>query len=190
MGVKEEIEQDKIYIDSVFNEVLSRFPYLRETDVSIVHTSLKGATMNARPVISSSSFISGISKYQIIVSRHVRDSGEIRVGELSRDVLSGWFAHELGHIMDYQKKSALGMVWFGVKYLISDRFRTKAEHTADQYAIRYGFHDEIIAAKRFLLENDLVTPAYRQKISKYYMTIDQVRWHTDNPHTLENLFVG
>jgi len=178
------------YVETVFKTVLSEFSYLHNVEVQLVCQPLKGATMNARPVISSGSFISGITRYQVLVSKHVRDTDNIQVANLPENVLSGWFAHELGHIMDYQKRTLWGMVRFGVAYLLSDSFRMKSEHVADQYAIRYGFHDEIIATKRFILENDLLTSAYKEKISRYYMTIDQVRWHTDNPHSLENLFVG
>ncbi len=177
------------YIVSVFNEVLAKFPALEYSSVHLVHGALKGATMNARPVISDL-FKPQNRRYQVIVAKHVRDSGSMRVADLPKEVLKGWFAHELGHIMDYRNQSSLQMVLFGLKYLASDSFRRQAEHVADQYAIRYGFHSEIISAKEFILENELLTPAYKDKISKYYMSIDQVRWHTENPHSLENLFMG
>lgn len=180
----------KEYIASVFNKVLSRYPALQESTVLLKHAPLKGATMNARPVLSPASVFKGITSYQIIVAEFVRDSSELRVGELPEEVLSGWFAHELGHVMDYLNRSFAGMIVFGGQYLFSGKFRRKAEFVADQYAIRHGFHEEIIAAKRFILEHELLDPAYKEKISKYYMPIEQVRWHSDNPHTLENLFMN
>ncbi len=146
--------------------------------------------MNARPVLSFRRFFLGCHSYEVITGDYVKDSSDMEVNTLPEEVLRGWFAHELGHIMDYRDRTSLGLVMFGLRYLWSRRFRRRSEYVADQYAIRHGFHEEIIAAKRFILENDLLTPEYKAIIDKYYMPIHEVQWHTDNPHALENLFIG
>lgn len=178
-------------VQNIFDSVLSEFKLLHgKKEVSLLRATLKNATMNARPIISFRGFILGDHSYQVITGKYVKDSTDMPVNSLPEEVLRGWFAHELGHIMDYRNRSSLGLIWFGIRYLSSSTYRRRSEYIADQYAIRHGFHEEIITAKRFILENDLLTPEYKAIIDKYYMPIHEVQWHTDNPHSLENLFIG
>ncbi len=171
----------------IFSRVLSSYPSLRDQQVEMVRRRLRKATMNARPVFGWGSMLIKIKAYRIIVADYVRDTGDLQVEDMPEEVLEGWFAHELGHVMDYQGRSAWQMVLFGLRYLYSDSFRRKAEYRADQYAIRHGFQEEIIAAKRFILEHDLLSQDYKDKISKYYMPVEEVRWHTENPQPLRNI---
>ena len=81
---------------------------------------------------------------------------------------------------------------FGLRYLLSEKFRRQTEHEADFIAIDHGFHKEILATKKFILEHELLQPKYKDKILKYYLSseavkervLENVHIHpTDNPET-------
>jgi hypothetical protein len=105
----------------------------------------------------------------------VCDAEELLIEEVPRVVLKGWFAHELGHIVDYEIRSNVSMIGYGLKYTFSDSFKKACEHQADSIAIEHGFHKEIIATKKFLLQNELISEAYKEKLRKYYMPISGVK---------------
>jgi hypothetical protein len=98
----------------------------------------------------------------------------LKIEDVPKKVMTGWFAHELGHLVDYQSYTNLGMINYGLKYLFSDSFKMKTEHEADYIAIKKGFRKEIIATKEWLLNHNLVDQGYKDKLNKYYLSIEQV----------------
>jgi len=166
-------------VKSSFLEVYYRYKILHEFELRLVQTPVKGSTMQAQPLISLKSLFTGVKRYRIRLSTYVRDSEEMKIAELPRKVLTGWFAHGLGHVVDYAPYSNLGMIAYGLKYVFSDRFKKKAEHVADHIAIQNGFYEEILATKRFLLENDFMGEGYKAKIRKYYMSMEDVEMCVD-----------
>lgn len=176
---------DSQQVREAFTNVLHSYQSLHTYEIILEQKPVKGSTMQAQPVISWRSLLGGISKYKVSLAVYVRDSKQLKVNELPQDVLTGWFAHELGHVVDYEAYSTLSMIGYGIRYLLSDSFKRKVEHQADYIAIRNGFRAEIIAAKRFILENELLDDAYKSKIRKYYMGIDEAEtWqHNAAPGT-------
>ncbi len=166
------IENDEI--KRAFGEVVQKYESLHPYEITLEQRRLKKTTMVAQPVFSFSSLFKGERKYRIMIAEYIRDSKELKVSDLPTKVLKGWFAHELGHIVDYEKRSAFGMMSYGVRYYTSDEFKKSVEHEADSIAIEHGFHLEIIATKRYLLENDLVSESYKDQLHKYYMPIKGV----------------
>ncbi|MFT7028877.1 MAG: hypothetical protein ACJA2C_000256 [Marinoscillum sp.] len=130
--------------------------------------------MQAQPVIRLKSIFSRKKIYKVKVAVYVRDSKKIKVEDLDEDVLVGWFAHELGHLVDYKPYGNISMIGFGLKYLFYPKFKRKVEHAADYIAIEKGFKSEILASKRFLLESGFIDEKYIKKISKFYLPISAV----------------
>ena len=159
-------------IKDSFIKVLNRYEALHNCRVSLRQIPIKSSTMQAQPVFSLGSLFSGITHYKVKLAVFVRDSKLLKVTDLPEDVLTGWFAHELGHLVDYRSYHNLGMIMFGLKYMLSEKFKREAEHAADRVAIQHGFREEIIATKRFILEHDLLDDIYKEKIRKYYMPIE------------------
>lgn len=161
-------------IKQCFMKVMKHYNSLHQHEVILRQKRIESATMQAQPVLNAASFFTHVKRYKIVLGEYVRDSKELKVAELPEDVLTGWFAHELGHLVDYEDRSNWQMMVYGFKYLFSEEFRKKAEHKADYIAIDHGFHDEIIATKKFILENDLLEEDYKEKIRKYYLSIEDV----------------
>jgi len=94
----------------------------------------------------------------------------IPIEKMPREVLVGWFAHELGHIKDYTDEGPLDMIWFGIRYYLSSDFKIAAERQADIFAIEAGFSEEIIATKNFILNNSALPEEYISKIESLYLS--------------------
>ncbi|PTM05859.1 MAG: hypothetical protein DA405_02050 [Bacteroidetes bacterium] len=179
------VENEKI--KNSFLEVMRRYTELHNSEVTLVQGPLKSSTMQAQPVIKLAHLFSETQKYHVKLAHLVRDSKELKVADLPAEVLTGWFAHELGHLVDYRPYNNFQMILFGLKYVFLKSFKKEAEHAADYIAIRHGFRSEIIATKRFILENDLLEESYKAKIRRYCMPIEEAEvWeHEHVPGTPE-----
>ncbi len=99
---------------------------------------------------------------------------QIRVENLPHDVLIGWIGHELGHLLDYQNRSGMGMIFFGCGYVFSRKYKVAAEKRADVNAIEHGLGEYIHATKQFIVNHADIPESYKEHIKKYYMTPEQV----------------
>lgn len=161
-------------IKNAFNKVYERYEQLHAHRLILKQRRIKGSTMQAQPIINFFTLFSKHKIYKIRLAEFVRDSKKLRVEELPYEVLTGWFAHELAHVIDYTRHSTLGMIVYGLRYLISRRFRLKVEHEADYIAIEHGFHDEIINTKKFIFSHEHIKSDYKEKIKRYYLSIKDV----------------
>lgn len=158
-------------IIKAFLEVWQEFNSLHDYGFEVAQKRLKASTMQARPVFGVSQIFERTQRYKLNIAEKVLDSGELAVADLPEDVLKGWFAHELGHIVDYENHSNLGMIAYGIRYSLSDQYKRDREHEADSIAIRHGFRNEVILAKKYLLDNDFISPTYKSQIKKFYMSV-------------------
>lgn len=165
---------EKMHIRESFLEVLTAYDVLHAYEITLIQEELKNSTMQAQPIISLGNLFSDRKHYKVQLAKTVRDAEELIIAEVPEKVLKGWFAHELGHIVDYEIRSNISMVGYGLRYKFSGKFKKEREHQADSIAIEHGFHEEIIATKRFLLENSMIPEAYKAKLRKYYMPISGV----------------
>jgi hypothetical protein len=101
--------------------------------------------------------------------RSFRHKAEVQaIYKLPEEVLMGWLAHELGHIMDYLERSNLGMLGFGIAYISSHDTLRKAERRADAFAVRQGMGEYLIETRRFILRSTGMPKRYVQRIGDYY----------------------
>ncbi len=169
----QQVEDERV--QKRFVEVMERFPQLHPFPMVLKQHPVKSSTMQAQPIINLSNLFTNDKRYQVRLAVYLKDSQGLKVSDLPDDVLAGWFAHELGHVVDYLPYSNLQMVGYGLKYLYHKPFKKQSEHAADHVAIANGFHEEIIATKRFILEHDLLKERYKNTIRKYYLSIEEVR---------------
>ncbi len=151
-----------------FLEMAENYPPLKSYNLILEQKPIRKTTMRAQPVISS--YLGAKKKFKVQYNEATRLRDVIRIEEVPEAVLKGWFAHELGHVMDYRHRSMLGMIWFGLRYVLSRRYRKKVEHMADEYAIAYGMANDILATKKYILEHSELPDKYKRRIRKYYMS--------------------
>lgn len=162
------------HISDCFKTAYARFSELHENLMRLEQLPLKGYTMRAQPIINSRFFSTKSREYRVQLSDHLKISQYIRPAELPRDVLIGWFAHELGHVVDYHKRSALSMLKFILGYVLFSTHRAGAERRADVFALNNGFGDELMATKLYILEKSDLPDKYKDRIKKYYLSPDEL----------------
>lgn len=152
------------------------FPQLKEVEIEFkFKKNIKHSTMQAQP--SAGSFFKHRRKrsYKIFISEKFKITDkEFLTKHLPSDVLIGWIGHELGHIMDYQNRSKLNLIGFGLNYLFSDKHIVNAERAADTYAVKQGMSEYILLTKNFILNHADITDEYKNRMKKYYLSPEEI----------------
>lgn len=155
---------------------LSYYPELKDINLEFrFKKNIKKSTMRARPKIGSFFESRKKREYIILISEKFKISDkEFSTIDVPKDVLIGWIGHELGHIMDYQNRSKLNLVWFGLKYVFSGKSIIEAERAADTFAVQQGMEDYILKTKDFILNNAGIDAAYKLRIQKFYLSPEEI----------------
>lgn len=164
---------------SIYNEAqkaLSYYPTLMYVSIHIKFKKhIKKSTMQAQPRLSSFFKSRNKRSYVILISESFKISNkEFRTKDLPSDILVGWIGHELGHIMDYQRQSNLELIWFGIRYLLSENHIVEAERAADTFAVSHGMHEYILKTKNFILNHADINETYKMRIKKYYLSPEEI----------------
>lgn len=155
---------------------LSFYPGLKKVPIEFkFKDNIKKSTMQAQPKLSGLFKARKNRKYVVLINKKIQiENDDFNILDVDDKVLTGWFGHELGHIMDYRTRSAASMVLFGIKYLFSKSFLKKAERTADRYAIEQGMGDYILATKNFILNNSKISSNYKARIKALYLSPEEI----------------
>ncbi|SDB44973.1 hypothetical protein SAMN03097699_1415 [Flavobacteriaceae bacterium MAR_2010_188] len=165
--------------DSIKKEVAIAMEYYPEFENLNIEfrfkKDIKKSTMQARPSFGSFFKKKGNREYLILISEKFKIAEqEFMTTQIPSDVLVGWIGHELGHIMDYTNRRKVNLIWFGIKYLLSDNHIVEAERAADTYAVQQGMEEYILKTKDFILNHAQITPSYKSRIKKYYLSPEEI----------------
>ncbi|TYP97574.1 hypothetical protein C7447_104268 [Tenacibaculum adriaticum] len=152
------------------------FPQLEETKITFkFKRNIKKSTMQAQPTFKSFFTSRKNRSYVVLISKKFKISDkEFLTKNIPPDILIGWIGHELGHIMDYQNRSKMNLIWFGIKYLLSDSHIVKAERAADSFAVSHRMEDYILKTKDFILNNAKISELYKKRIKRYYLSPEEI----------------
>lgn len=164
---------------SINNEVqiaLMHFPELENIPIEIrFKKNIKKSTMQAQPKFGSFFRKKSYRSYVILISETFKISDkQFLTRDIPSDILIGWIGHELGHIMDYQDRSKINLIWFGLKYLLSENHIVEAERAADSFAVKHGMSDYILKTKNFILNHADISESYKNRIKKYYLSPEEI----------------
>src|SRR5690606_29774653 len=155
---------------------LARYPELKDTRIEFVYTrKLKSSVMAARPVIGSLFRKKEKRVYQILINPVFKLEHSFEtIRQIPDSVLIGWIGHELGHIMDYEERSTLRVMGFGLSYWLSKKYIRKAERVADSFAVDRGLGEYLVATKSFILDHTELPQPYKDKIASLYLSPDDI----------------
>ncbi|MUP46231.1 hypothetical protein E0K83_10805 [Gramella sp. BOM4] len=170
---------NKIVPDEIWREAyiaFSHYPELQDTPVEIrFKENIKKSFMQAQPRVSSLLKDRGDREYIIFINKEFDIEGQkFDISMVPSEVLIGWLGHEMGHIMDYQDRSALDLLWFGIKYITSKNYIREAERAADTYAVNHGLGEQIIATKNFILNHSKLSDVYKNRIADLYLSPEEI----------------
>lgn len=97
----------------------------------------------------------------------------------------GILAHELGHVSYYDQLNTLQIAKWGIKYLISDDFRSTHEKSTDLQPVYHGLGNQIWQYAWYVRYDDCCQVMYEtyKWIDRYYLT-DKEIWEAMNTHSL------
>lgn len=155
---------------------LSHYPELKNTSIRFIFTpKLKKSVMAARPVVKTLLRKRENRIYDILISPVFKLKHSIEpIHQVPDDVLIGWIGHELGHIMDYERRSTWGVAKFGLLYWLSKTYVRKAERVADTFAVNRGMAPYILSTKEFILGHSGLSDRYKNKIKRLYLSPDDI----------------
>lgn len=169
----------KIYPKELEGPVLQALGFFPELDDYSIEfkfrKSLKNRVMQAQPKIKT--FFKGREKrhYKVTMSKNlVMKDTTMQLDQLPHEILVGWFAHELGHIMDYKDRSAGNLLGFAIKYLTSKPFIKHSELRADALATDNGCAKHLISTKKFILFDSRFSKEYKAKIKELYPSPEEI----------------
>jgi hypothetical protein len=168
------VKVENAYLKKVFIETTESFKTLHTHPIVLCKRKIKHTTMQAQPIVNSDFFNKRRRAYRVDFRETTLIHEDIMVQDLPETVLKGWYAHELGHIVDYQERGYWNMIKFGFNYLFFDQCKKEAEKMADVYAIRFGFKDEIKEMKEFIINHADIDPKYKSRIKKYYLGPEEI----------------
>lgn len=171
--------KNKIIPNEILEEAKISLNYYPELEDVLIEfkfkSSLKKSFMKAQPVFLSLFKSKKKRSYLILMSETFKIDGlELSIKDVPSDILVGWLGHELGHIMDYHRRSSVNLISFGIKYLFSSSFIRDAERTADTQAVSHGMKDYILATKNFILNHSSLSEKYKARIKKLYLSPDEI----------------
>lgn len=167
------LQENKVVPEQMAQEVstaLSYFPELRGVPLNFrFKKEIDDSYMQARPDLNTIFTGRDDRSYSIFISRELLHSTGI-----PSQVLVGWLGHELGHILDYSNRTAIGMAFFGLRYITSPEFLQAAERRADENAVRHGMAPFLLATKEYIRQNDLFSEAYQNRIKRLYPSQEEI----------------
>lgn len=155
----------------LFQEAFDCYPEINPSRVKLVFRPKTNYVMQARPRVKG--FFFGRRTYRVIVSSHEKYRGFLDT--LSAEPIRGWFAHELGHIVDYQQRGRLGTVWLAVQYISSEKFRRNVELRTDICAIQHGCGYELVASVIAGNKSAYKSEAEKRRTTKQYASAQTLK---------------
>ena len=172
-------QNNKIIPESILEEAkiaLSYYPELKDVEIEFrFKEDIKKSFMQAQPKVANLFRGKKDRSYYIFMSSNfLIEKEKFSMAEVPSEVLIGWLGHELGHIMDYRDKSAMGLVIFGFRYITSENYIKVAERAADTYAVNSGMGDYILATKNFILNHSHLSDSYKERIARLYLSPEEI----------------
>lgn len=96
------------------NKALSFYPELSDISIAFkIKKNIKKSTMQAQPKWNFLWKKRKKKSYIILISNKFKiENQEFNTLDIPSDVFIGWIGHELGHIMDYENRSKLNLIFF------------------------------------------------------------------------------
>ncbi len=174
IDLREEFGQHKNFIDKVELPALialSFFPELKNTHITFEYRKIK-TTMSTRPHLGQ--FLMSNRSYVIYINSHAKDIGGVSFDELGLQEQIGIIAHELSHIVDYQKRKTFSMMKCGLYYSIFKHYHRTLERNTDMLVIQKGLAHQLYAFSNYVLNKSSASPEYKEFKRKNYLSPEEI----------------
>ncbi|MGQ8337709.1 hypothetical protein ACUNWD_14265 [Sunxiuqinia sp. A32] len=145
---------------------MNYYPELSGKKIEFVRKDLK-TTMASLPKLDFLFRKKENRRYQIFIDTKVKASKGLLLSEVPFNAQVGIIGHELGHVVDYENKSAVGILLTGVGYLFHP-FRKKLERKVDEITVAHGLGYQVHEFSKYVLNDPHVSAKYKKYKRKIY----------------------
>lgn len=149
---------------------LSYYPELKDVRLTVGFGKIN-TTMQCQPKFGSL-LARKPRVYEILINNDPTFDG-VYLSDVPFNAQIGVIGHELAHIVDYERRSALGVAGIGLEYL-SEKGKVHVEHCVDSITVRAGLGWQLYDWAHFVLEESKATPAYKDFKRKVYMQPEEI----------------
>lgn len=153
----------------VQSEAFERYPELKSVEIRFRNRKLK-TTMAARPSLMSFFRSNKNRVYYIFINNDSKNPNTVLLNDLPTNAKIGVIGHEYAHILDYESKSKLQLVSYGLKYLLSKKFKRNLENRIDKITISRGLGWQVYNFSSYVFNDTTVTSDYKAYKKKFYFT--------------------
>lgn len=172
--LKKEFGVNKEYPEEMELQIflaLSFYPELKETDIEFRKAILE-CSLQARPKYYSLLRSRAGRKYVILINEDEESPVHPSKSDFAAQV--GFFAHELAHIVDYEKLTKRELVSTAWRYYFNPEFKKKVEQKTDKIAIERGAGYLKYHASCFVFYQSNASKKYLDKKKRFYFTPEQI----------------
>jgi hypothetical protein len=152
---------------------LSYYSEFDSTKIRVVRRNIK-TTMQCQPTLLSVFRKPANRVYTIVVDNEKWQKDGIVFEELPFNAQVGVMGHELAHIVDYNKRSSMGLIKFGLNYL-SPKKKRKIENSIDMITIERGLGYQLDDFAIYVFEESHASDEYKAYKRKFYFQPFQIR---------------
>lgn len=174
IDLRDEYGRNKNFVDKVELPALialSFFPELKQTQISFEYKSIK-TTMATRPHIGKS--LVKNRSYVIYINSNAKERGAVSFNELGLQEQIGIIAHELSHIVDYEKRNNFSLIQCGIYYSVFKHYHRNLERETDMLVIKKGLAHQLYAFTHYVLHQSNATETYKAFKRKNYLLPEEI----------------
>lgn len=154
---------NKDQIAQYLERTRAKFEELNDVDITLVFNNSFFFTMIS--ILDLRNVFGKKRKYLIVINQK-RTKVLINLSSIN---YIGWFAHELSHIVEYEKMTNTELFKFTLKYLLDRKFRFSVEKKVTIIAIKKGFTLELLYTWRAFMKFEAISPSYKNYIAQNYL---------------------
>jgi hypothetical protein len=153
------------------NIASAAYPELQDISIVFKRGEIK-TIMAARPIFLAIFHKSSKREYQIILSNSKQNDCEQLFCQISMSALIGILGHEYAHLLTYNDKSSIQLVFYAVNYLFNKK---KIERETDLIAIKKGFGKNLLEYNLYVTNCNFVSKKYLKNRENNYLSINEIR---------------
>ncbi len=105
--------------------------------------------------------------YRVNIDSKLKGEKGILLEDVPLNAQIGVIGHELGHVADYENKTAMGILLTGLGYLLPP-FHKRLERKVDEITIAHGLGYQVEDFSDFVLNRSQASEKYKRFKRKYY----------------------
>jgi hypothetical protein len=149
---------------------LAHYPELKHTKISFHFRKNSAAAFTTFKLLSAL----GARRHYVIIFNDDPSTTGIVWKEATLNAQIGLAGHELGHIAEFQNMSNMGVIWWGVRYLLSKKKHRELERATDQATIDHGLGWQLFDWNNFAITSLLTSEKYRRVKRAFYLSPEEI----------------